>query len=96
MMFLATGIAIKQFVPKDTQKQIEIDFTGIEWNNKHTSSEIPKEPENDELIYSTDKYFMAMAFLAAMRSKDPKTQVGACIINKQNMIVGVGYVVDDA
>uniref|UniRef100_A0A182WTZ0 Probable deoxycytidylate deaminase n=1 Tax=Anopheles quadriannulatus TaxID=34691 RepID=A0A182WTZ0_ANOQN len=35
--------------------------------------------------------FMAMAFLAAKRSKDPSTQVGACIVNEDNRIVGIGY-----
>lgn len=34
---------------------------------------------------------MAMAFLSAKRSKDPNTQVGACIVNDENRIVGVGY-----
>lgn len=34
---------------------------------------------------------MATAFLAAKRSKDPVTQVGACIVNQENIIVGVGY-----
>ncbi|XP_066901942.1 deoxycytidylate deaminase isoform X2 [Halyomorpha halys] len=34
---------------------------------------------------------MATAFLAAKRSKDPITQVGACIVNRKNIIVGVGY-----
>ncbi|KAL1489975.1 hypothetical protein ABEB36_013897 [Hypothenemus hampei] len=38
-----------------------------------------------------DEYFMAMAFLAAKRSKDPCTQVGACIVNSNNVIVGIGY-----
>ncbi|XP_012255762.2 deoxycytidylate deaminase [Athalia rosae] len=38
-----------------------------------------------------DEYFMAIAFLAAKRSKDPSTQVGACIVNKDKKIVGVGY-----
>ncbi|XP_041358519.1 deoxycytidylate deaminase-like [Gigantopelta aegis] len=36
-------------------------------------------------------YFMAVAFLSAQRSKDPRTQVGACIVNKDNKIVGIGY-----
>lgn len=40
---------------------------------------------------SWDDYFMSVAFLTAMRSKDPSTQVGACIVNDQNRIVGVGY-----
>lgn len=37
------------------------------------------------------EYFMATAFLAAKRSKDPATQVGACIVNDERKIVGVGY-----
>ncbi|CAL7945221.1 unnamed protein product [Xylocopa violacea] len=37
------------------------------------------------------EYFMALAFLSAERSKDPKTQVGACIVNEENKIVGIGY-----
>lgn len=38
-----------------------------------------------------DEYFMGIAVLSARRSKDPNTQVGACIVNKQRKIVGVGY-----
>lgn len=38
-----------------------------------------------------DEYFMAVALLSAERSKDPSTQVGACIVNQQKKIVGVGY-----
>jgi dCMP deaminase len=38
-----------------------------------------------------DEYFMAIAFLAAKRSKDPCTQVGACIVNEDKKIVGIGY-----
>ncbi|XP_021360285.1 deoxycytidylate deaminase-like [Mizuhopecten yessoensis] len=38
-----------------------------------------------------DEYFMAIALVSAQRSKDPVTQVGACIVNKDNRIVGVGY-----
>ncbi|XP_050355728.1 deoxycytidylate deaminase [Nymphalis io] len=37
------------------------------------------------------EYFMAIAFLAAKRSKDPSYQVGACVVNKDNKIVGIGY-----
>lgn len=38
-----------------------------------------------------DEYFMGIAFLSSMRSKDPSTQVGACIIDEDNKIVGIGY-----
>ena len=38
-----------------------------------------------------DEYFMALALLSAKRSKDPSTQVGACIVDKDNRILSVGY-----
>ncbi|CAK1589032.1 unnamed protein product [Parnassius mnemosyne] len=37
------------------------------------------------------EYFMATAFLAAKRSKDPSCQVGACVVSKDNKILGIGY-----
>jgi dCMP deaminase len=40
---------------------------------------------------SWDQYFMGIALLSAKRSKDPNTQVGACIVNPENKIVGIGY-----
>jgi len=40
---------------------------------------------------SWDEYFMGIALLSAQRSKDPNTQVGACIVNSHNKIVSVGY-----
>lgn len=40
---------------------------------------------------SWDEYFMGVALLSACRSKDPNTQVGACIVNNKNKIVGAGY-----
>jgi len=38
-----------------------------------------------------DEYFMGVAHLSAMRSKDDSSQVGACIVNEKNRIVGIGY-----
>lgn len=40
---------------------------------------------------SWDEYFMGIAVLSSLRSKDPNTQVGACIVNSDKKIVGVGY-----
>ena len=40
---------------------------------------------------SWDEYFMAVAKLSAMRSKDPHTQVGACIVSNDNRILSIGY-----
>ncbi|MDR2687511.1 MAG: dCMP deaminase family protein [Oscillospiraceae bacterium] len=38
-----------------------------------------------------DEYFMGIALLSAHRSKDPNTQVGACIVNARNRIMSMGY-----
>lgn len=40
---------------------------------------------------SWDEYFMGIAILSSMRSKDENTQVGACIVNSDKRIVGIGY-----
>lgn len=38
-----------------------------------------------------DEYFMGVAMLSGMRSKDPSTQVGACIVSNDNKILSMGY-----
>ena len=38
-----------------------------------------------------DQYFMGLAILSSERSKDPGTQVGACIVDSNNKIISVGY-----
>ncbi len=40
---------------------------------------------------SWDEYFMGIALLSAERSKDPSTQVGACIVSEDNKILSIGY-----
>ena len=40
---------------------------------------------------SWDEFFMGVALLSAERSKDPSTQVGACIVNQDNKIIATGY-----
>ncbi|XP_046947672.1 deoxycytidylate deaminase isoform X1 [Lynx rufus] len=52
-------------------------------------SEVPCRKRDDYLEWP--EYFMAVAFLSAQRSKDPNSQVGACIVNAENKIVGIGY-----
>lgn len=47
-------------------------------------------PKRDDYI-SWDEYFMGVSLLASMRSKDPSTQVGACIVNDKKKIMSVGY-----
>ena len=42
-------------------------------------------------VISWDEYFMGIASLSALRSKDPNTQVGACIVDEDNKVVSIGY-----
>ena len=44
-----------------------------------------------ENYISWDEYFMSVAILAGMRSKDPNTQVGSCIVSADNKILSMGY-----
>ena len=43
------------------------------------------------MIISWNEYFMGLAHLSALRSKDPNTQVGACIVDKDKKVVSIGY-----
>ena len=40
---------------------------------------------------SWDEYFMGVAILSGLRSKDPSTQVGCCIVSQENKILSMGY-----
>ena len=44
-----------------------------------------------EEVLNWDEYFMGLAHLSALRSKDPNTQVGACIVSGENKILSIGY-----
>jgi len=47
-------------------------------------------PKRDNYI-SWDECFMRMAHVIAERSKDPSTQAGAVLVDKQNIVIGLGY-----
>ena len=47
-------------------------------------------PKREDYI-SWDEYSMGVSLLSSMRSKDPSTQVGACIVSDENKILSVGY-----
>ena len=71
----------------DKMKAVKLD--DIDKLNKEESvsvSEVGNRKRDDYLEWS--EYFMAVSFLSAMRSKDPATQVGACIVNPEKRIVG--------
>lgn len=50
-----------------------------------------KQTTKREDYITWDEYFMGVAQLAALRSKDPNTQVGACIVSQDNKILSMGY-----
>jgi dCMP deaminase len=49
-----------------------------------------KTPKRSDYL-NWDEYFMGLSLLSAQRSKDPSTQVGACIVDQDNKIIGIGY-----
>ena len=57
---------------------------------KYDASAVKDNGKRKDYI-SWQDYFMGMAFLTAQRSKDPNTQVGACIVDEENRIIGLGY-----
>ncbi|KAK4295996.1 hypothetical protein Pmani_031464 [Petrolisthes manimaculis] len=93
------GVCYRQYVP--SRKKIELDFTASgdpidEQNGNHNNQQCSQLDSRDvnnkrEDYLAWGEYFMAMATLSALRSKDPATQVGACIVNMENKIVGIGY-----
>lgn len=48
-------------------------------------------PEKRKDYITWDAYFMGLALLSAQRSKDPKRQVGACIVDRNNKVLSIGY-----
>lgn len=58
--------------------------------NIRNESETKLTKKRDDYLQWSD-YFMSVALLSSMRSKDPNKQVGACIVNSENKTVGIGY-----
>ena len=83
------GSSCGEFTKHYYHEEIETEEArkGFEqWFLKHR---VLEQQRNDNL--SWDEYFMAIAKLSAMRSKDPNTQVGACIVSADNRILSIGY-----
>jgi dCMP deaminase len=54
------------------------------------TSQNTKIPKREHYL-TWDDYFMGIALLSAQRSKDPNTQVGACVVSPNKRIIGIGY-----
>lgn len=80
---------------RDFQSMLNIDqdtTKPTDWKTivESTVSDTPRTPKRQTYI-SWDGYFVGIALLSALRSKDPHRQVGACIVNTAKRIVGIGY-----
>jgi dCMP deaminase len=64
------------------KKQIDVLLENILNKNKN---------KKREDYISWDEYFMGVAMISAMRSKDPNSQIGACIVDENNHIIATGY-----
>ncbi|XP_044144366.1 deoxycytidylate deaminase isoform X1 [Bufo gargarizans] len=69
----------------------ELETTRQELRFVRQEQEVDATCKKREDYLEWHEYFMAVAFLSAQRSKDPSSQVGACIVNTENKIVGIGY-----
>jgi len=61
------------------------------WKEAMYTRTLPYHQKKRDDYLSWDDYFMAVAVLSSQRSKDPNTQVGACIVDTHKCILGIGY-----
>ncbi|KAI2806628.1 hypothetical protein RDWZM_006470 [Blomia tropicalis] len=73
-------------------QKTELDISSSSETNDSNINDVDGEittKRTDYLVWWD--YFMSIAYITSMRSKDPNTQVGACIVNESNRIVSLGY-----
>jgi len=92
------GQDFDKHVPEQSQSQPQSNQANSRYMEKckqlllsEANYTVPSETAKRRDYLTWDDYFMAVAFLSAQRSKDPNTQVGACIVNSSKRIVGIGY-----
>lgn len=84
---------LPEISPEAEQEERESKEMASQLLLKEANYDVSSVGDNDkrkEYISWLD-YFMSMALLTAQRSKDPNTQVGACIVDAENRIIGLGY-----
>ncbi|CAL8087836.1 unnamed protein product [Orchesella dallaii] len=92
--FAGSVNALRMSAPK---VQVENDMDSLNVNEGTVSNNCNYQNGTKDLskkrvdFLNWSDYFMGVALLSAMRSKDPITQVGACIVTEENKIVGIGY-----
>jgi len=79
---------------EELERDVEMLLDKLEINKKPIKIKqdyFPERISKRKDYISWDDYFMGIALLSAKRSKDPNTQIGACIVDQDNKIVGIGY-----
>ncbi len=87
---LSACIKMADFV-LNNDKNLEELYKQVEEIYQRILSENKSKTGKRKDYISWDEYFMGVAMVSAMRSKDPSSQVGACIVNEKNHIVATGY-----
>ena len=88
---------LKQWEKKYMMREKEVTMERQKAEDNDESQKVPAKIQSAALgrkregNISWDEYFMGVASLSAMRSKDPNTQVGCCIVGAKNRIASVGY-----
>ena len=83
------GASCGEFTRHYYHEEIETPSDLEEFNKWKNIHQIYESQRTDNL--SWDEYFMSVAKLTSMRSKDPNTQVGAVVVSKDNRILSIGY-----
>lgn len=86
-----SSISQTEIVIEHPSTEIIGDVVDARTANESDTDNVFKKRIKKREAMSWDDYFMSVSFLSAMRSKDPSTQVGACIVNEDKRIVGIGY-----
>lgn len=64
---------------------------GMVRNHDNGAVKMERKDRKRDGYLSWDEYFMGVALLSGMRSKDPNSQVGCCIVSSDNKILSMGY-----
>ena len=83
MAILFRDLAMPEIVFSEQNKKLTENRTEMK------GAELMSGKRTDYLTW--DEYFMGVAMLSGMRSKDPNTQVGCCIVSQDNKILSMGY-----
>ena len=87
---IAKSMDIEMKTQDGTKTDAEPGSEGEKWLDCDEGGRMEDSGKRRDYI-TWDEYFMGVAEMSARRSKDPSTQVGACIVSPENKILSMGY-----